>query len=182
MNKLTIPNALSASRLLLALWVAWCLIEGHLLLAWLLFLTAVLTDLMDGYLARHWRQTSPFGGLLDHSSDAIFITTILAILSHQQYISWLLPPLVLASFVQYVLDSKVLQGYPLRGSQLGRYNGIAYFILAGFPIGQEALNFRPIPYLWIEWFAWILIASTLISMANRLVAFLRLRSSSVTKS
>jgi len=175
MNKLTLPNALSASRLLLAPWVAWSLLEGDLRLAWFLFLVAIATDLLDGYLARNWHQTSPFGGLLDHSSDAIFITTTLAVLSQQQYVSGILPPLVLISFVQYVLDSKVLLGHPLRGSQLGRYNGIAYFILAGFPIAQEAMNFRPVSYIWIEWFSWLLIVSTLASMVNRLIAFLRLR-------
>ena len=180
MNKLTLPNALSASRLLLAPCVAWSLLEGNLMLAWILFLVAIGTDLLDGYLARHWNQTSPFGGLLDHSSDAIFITMTLTVLSYQQYISWLLPPLVLASFVQYVLDSKVLLGQPLRASQLGRYNGIAYFVIAGFPIGQEALDIRPLTYTWIEWFSWLLIASTLASMANSLFAYLRLRSNNTT--
>lgn len=148
---------------------------GSTTLALILFLAAIATDLLDGYLARIWQQTSPFGGLLDHSSDAIFVTITLATLAHQQYVTWLLPPLVLLSFLQYALDSKALHGYPLRASQLGRYNGIAYFVLAGFPIIQEGLSFDPIPYLWVEWFSWLLVVSTLISMTNRLVAFLVLK-------
>ena len=176
MDKLTLPNALSASRLLFAPLVAFSLLTGYSTIALVLFLVAIVTDLTDGYLARAWQQTSAFGGLLDHSSDAIFIATVLTVLSLQNYISWLLPPLVLLSFAQYALDSKALLGYPLRGSQLGRYNGIAYFVLAGFPIAQEALNFRPVPYDWIAGFAWVLIVTTLLSMTNRLVAYLRLKS------
>ena len=178
MKKISLPNALSASRLVLAPLLAACLLTGHQSLAMLLFFVAIGTDLLDGYLARLWNQTSAFGGFLDHSSDAIFIGTTLAVLSSQGYISWLLPPLVLLSFAQYALDSKALLGYPLRGSQLGRYNGIAYFVIAGFPIAQEALEFRPAPYEWIEWFAWLLICTTMISMLNRLVAFIRLKSDS----
>ena len=168
--------ALSAARLLLAPLVAASLLEGYATVALALFLVAIATDLADGYLARTWDQTSAFGGLLDHTSDAVFIATILAVLSLQQYINWLLAPLVLISFAQYAIDSRVLEGHPLRGSQIGRYNGLAYFFLAGFPIIQEGLDFRPIPYDWVRWLAWLLVATTLLSMANRLVAYLRLRS------
>ena len=176
MDKLSLPNALSAARLLLAPLVAASLLEGCATIALTLFLVAIATDLADGYLARTWDQTSAFGGLLDHTSDAVFIATTLAVLSLQQYVNWLLAPLVLISFAQYAIDSRVLEGHPLRGSQIGRYNGLAYFFLAGFPIIQEGLDFRPIPYDWVQWLAWLLVATTLLSMANRLVAYLRLRS------
>ncbi|MDA7771309.1 CDP-alcohol phosphatidyltransferase family protein, partial [Pseudomonadales bacterium] len=132
MDKLSLPNALSAARLLLAPLVAASLLEGYATVALALFLVAIATDLADGYLARTWNQTSAFGGLLDHTSDAVFIATTLAVLSVQQYVNWLLAPLVLISFAQYAIDSRVLEGHPLRGSQIGRYNGLAYFLLAGF--------------------------------------------------
>ena len=176
MNKLSLPNALSASRLLLAPLLAASLLWDYTTLAMALFLVAIATDLADGYLARIWRQTSAFGGLLDHSSDAVFIATTLAVLSLQQHINWFLAPLVLISFAQYAIDSRALEGHPLRGSQIGRYNGIAYFFIAGFPIIQEGLAFRPVPYHWVDWFAWVLVATTLLSMINRLIAYLRLRS------
>ncbi|MFT6434256.1 MAG: phosphatidylglycerophosphate synthase [Candidatus Azotimanducaceae bacterium] len=148
---------------------------GSTTVALVLFFAAIATDLLDGYLARIWQQTSPFGGLLDHGSDAIFVTITLAVLAQQQYITWLLPPLVILSFLQYAIDSKALLGHPLRASQLGRYNGVAYFVLAGFPITQEGLSFNPIPYSWVEWLSWLLVVSTLASMANRLIAFIILK-------
>ena len=40
-----------------------------------------------------------------------------------------LPGLVAAAFVQYTLDSRALAGQRLRASALGRWNGIAYFVL-----------------------------------------------------
>jgi cardiolipin synthase len=155
--------------------LGWSIVMGSTTLALLLFFAAIATDLLDGYLARVWQQTSPLGGLLDHSSDAIFVTITLAVLAQQQYVTWFLPPLVILSFLQYAIDSKALHGYPLRASQLGRYNGIAYFVLAGFPIIQEGLSINPIPYAWVKWLSWVLVASTLISIANRLIAFIILK-------
>ena len=77
MDKLSLPNALSAARLLLAPLVAASLLEGYATVALALFLVAIATDLADGYLARTWDQTSAFGGLLDHTSDAVFIACLL---------------------------------------------------------------------------------------------------------
>jgi len=73
-----IPNLLSGSRLALAP-LAFYLIDN---LMWraaaILVLVAVLTDLLDGYLARRLQLESHWGGLLDHSSDAFFVTVTLA--------------------------------------------------------------------------------------------------------
>ena len=98
--------------------VAASLLEGYATVALALFLVAIATDLADGYLARTWNQTSAFGGLLDHTSDAVFIATTLAVLSVQQYVNWLLAPVVLISFAQYAIDSRVLEGHPLRWCQI----------------------------------------------------------------
>ena len=87
----------------------------------------------------------------------------------------LLPILVMAAFTQYTLDSSALAGQPLRASLLGRYNGILYFVLAGFPIMQHALNTYLLPDIAFMYFAYLLIVSTLISMTERLVTLIRLK-------
>jgi phosphatidylglycerophosphate synthase len=175
MTRLQLPNLLSGSRLVLAPLSFMLIYQQNWVPAALVLLTAVLTDILDGYLARRLQLTSPLGGLLDHSSDAVFVSASLAALASQQLLPWLLPLLVISSFGQYVLDSNALRGQPLRASQLGRYNGIAYFVLAGWPLMQNALGLHLLPDTWFGWAGWLLILSTLTSMSLRAQALLRLR-------
>lgn len=50
------------------------------LLCTLLFALAGLTDWLDGYLARRWRQTSAFGAFLDPVADKLIVATALVLL------------------------------------------------------------------------------------------------------
>ena len=65
----TLPNQLTASRLVLlpVLWVLALLGEP----VWLGIgvLAASVTDMLDGYLSRRWNQTSAFGARLDAMAD-----------------------------------------------------------------------------------------------------------------
>ncbi len=178
MNAFNLPNLLSISRALLAPLAIWLILENNWQsMSWIL-LAALVTDLADGQLARRWHQTSPLGGLLDHGSDAILVTSILAALSIHGYVTPVLPVLVVLAFSQYTLDSKALQGQPLRASKLGRYNGILYFIVSGFPILQPVVGLYPLNDEHILWFSWLLVLSTLLSMTDRTIALLKLKGSS----
>ena len=177
MNAFNLPNLLSISRALLAPLAVMLIIEGNWqAMSWIL-LAALVTDLADGQLARRWKLTSPLGGLLDHGSDALLVTSILSALAIQGYVTPLLPALVILAFTQYTLDSKALAGQPLRASRLGRYNGILYFIVSGFPILQPVVGWYPLTDMHILWFSWVLVISTLLSMIDRAIALIRLKRS-----
>lgn len=175
MNKLTLPNLLSGSRLILSVASAFFICQQQWMIAAGIFIAAVISDLLDGWVARRLGQTTIFGGLLDHASDAIFVIMTLAALAVLDLVPLLLPILIAAAFLQYVLDSNALAGQPLRASSIGRYNGIAYFVLAGFPIGQQALQVFPVPMGWLNWAGWMLVVTTIISISDRLIALVKLR-------
>lgn len=175
MNKLTLPNLLSALRPVLALPSAWFTWQQQWIVAATILIVAVATDFLDGWLARRTDQVSDFGGLLDHASDAVFVTATLAGLAGLGLVPMALPFLVAIAFIQYVLDSNALAGRPLRASRLGRYNGIAYFVLAGFPILQSALQIILVPMGWFYWIGWLLIASTIVSISDRLMTLSKVR-------
>ena len=170
---LTVANALSAVRLLAAPVCAWATLGLHWHVAAGLFWLAVVTDLLDGPVARRRGEVSAFGGLADHATDALFCTVVLASLAALDLAPAVLPVLVAAAFVQYTLDSKALAGKALRTSRIGRYNGIAYFVLAGIPITRNALGWEWPPDDLVLALGWVLVASTAVSMLDRLRAVLR---------
>lgn len=169
---MTLPNILSCSRFFLAFPMAYLVWEEEWVTAAIILCTAIATDIADGHIARVRNQTSALGGLLDHSSDAFFVTFLLLALAHHKLVHVALPCLVVAAFLQYTLDSRALSGQPLRTSSLGRYNGISYFVLGGFPVMQHALQIQLIPAAYFPWIAWGLVITTVISMLDRLVTLL----------
>eukprot|EP01039_Chlorochromonas_danica_P004937 gene4937-5420_t len=49
----------------------------------LVFIFSCLTDWLDGYLARRWKQTSAFGAFLDPVADKLMVATALVLLASQ---------------------------------------------------------------------------------------------------
>jgi phosphatidylglycerophosphate synthase len=170
-------NTLSLSRLLLALLCGGAILENRWPTALLFFAIAIATDLIDGPVARRRGQVSPTGGFLDHVSDATFVSVCLATIAFLGLVPGLLPALVVLAFIQYALDSRVLQGHALRASALGRYNGIAYFVVLGIPVVRNGLGltFPSDGVVWI--LAWGVVLSTVVSMLERLVVYMRVKGS-----
>ncbi len=93
---LTLPNLLTASRLVLAPFVAWRLALHDVEGAFWLFALAALTDLLDGWLARLLDQKSDFGALLDPIADKVMLLTTLSFLALTDLLPMWLLWLVLA--------------------------------------------------------------------------------------
>ncbi|MBL8395289.1 MAG: CDP-diacylglycerol--glycerol-3-phosphate 3-phosphatidyltransferase [Candidatus Accumulibacter sp.] len=59
---------------------SWLQFVGRDLAATLIFVVAAVTDWLDGYLARRWRQTSAFGAFLDPVADKLMVAAALIVL------------------------------------------------------------------------------------------------------
>lgn len=163
----TLANALTGLRLAVVPVLVAAILAGAPSLAALVFAIAVATDVADGRIARRRSEASPLGGALDHAVDAAFVTAGTAALASQGALPPLLPALIAAAFVQYAVDSRTRAG-GLRGSRLGRWNGIAYYVAVAVPIVRDAAGLGwPAPAL-VGALGWLLVASTLLSMADRL--------------
>jgi len=66
---LTIPNFLSLMRLLLVPFFITSLVYKRMGWAFFIFISASITDVLDGYIARKFQQKSYFGSLLDPLAD-----------------------------------------------------------------------------------------------------------------
>lgn len=168
----TWANLLSALRLATVAPCVLAVLGLHWRIAAACFVVAVATDLLDGPLARHRGEASPLGGLFDHGSDAVFVASSLMALAMLDRVPAILPVLVVAAFLQYVFDSQALAGRSLRTSQLGRWNGIGYYVLVGIAVISEALELGWPPGTWVTIIGWTLVVSTAASMADRARALL----------
>jgi phosphatidylglycerophosphate synthase len=164
-------NALTAVRLLLVLPFAFFMARGDARsaeLAALAMAGAIATDVLDGPVARRRGTVSAVSGTFDHTSDFLFVTCGLLAGALRGAFPWILPVLITAAFAQYFIDSYwVHHQRALRKSQLGRYNGILYFVPLCIDIlirmGAHVL------YPLLTVLVWMLVLSTLISMGQRLM-------------
>jgi CDP-diacylglycerol--glycerol-3-phosphate 3-phosphatidyltransferase len=87
---LTVPNALTILRILMALAAAVLLLSGsgHRSLAATLLLSAMLLDYFDGWYARRFRQTTSLGAHLDPFADKVMIAVIFVTLMLELRSSW----------------------------------------------------------------------------------------------
>lgn len=98
-----LPNILTLLRLLAAPgvvlmflyftrpWADW--------FALILFVTAALTDFLDGYLARAWKQETKFGAMMDPIADkAMVVIALLVITGYAGMDPWILLPATVIMF------------------------------------------------------------------------------------
>ncbi len=99
----TWPNILTILRLLAAPGVAIMFLYFHRpaadWLALILFIGAALTDFVDGYIARAWKQESKFGAMLDPIADKTMVVIALAIIvGYSGMTPWLVLPVTVILF------------------------------------------------------------------------------------
>jgi CDP-diacylglycerol---glycerol-3-phosphate 3-phosphatidyltransferase len=163
-------NALTAVRLLLVVPFALYMARGDersAIFALVVWVVASITDFLDGPIARRRGTATAWSGTFDHASDFLFVTSGLFAGALRGAFPWILPILITAAFAQYVIDSYWIHRHTkLRGSKLGRYNGVLYFVPSLMDILiRTGLRFLD-PLLTI--LVWLLVLSTLVSMGQRL--------------
>lgn len=77
----TIPNLLSLLRMGLIPLFVILVMNGSSGKALLLFIVAGVTDALDGFIARFWKQQSLLGAYLDPMADKLLLTTAYVVLS-----------------------------------------------------------------------------------------------------
>ena len=90
-----VPNLLTGARLLLAIifffMLSWYQYEGRgdptfLNIAFLIYLIALFTDFLDGYLARKWKVEGAFGRVVDPFVDKVLVLGSFAFFAGKNFI------------------------------------------------------------------------------------------------
>ncbi|MGB8816879.1 MAG: CDP-diacylglycerol--glycerol-3-phosphate 3-phosphatidyltransferase [Rhizobiaceae bacterium] len=164
-----IPNMLTYARIIAVPLVVLCFfLEGRLkssdFARWAalsLFIVASLTDYLDGYLARLWKQSSTIGRMLDPIADKLLVSACLLLLAADGTIAgWTLwaaiiilcREILVSGLREYLAELKV--SVPV--TQLAKWKTTIQMVAVGFllagPAGDKVLPYTTeygIILLWI---------------------------------
>lgn len=97
---MTISNIITVSRLALLPFIVYFLLSGQRVVAFVIMLVSLLSDGLDGYLARKLNQESRLGKFLDPLCDKIFLAVVLLTLLYLKAVPlWAVIVIVLRDFL-----------------------------------------------------------------------------------
>ena len=99
-------------------------------LALAIFLSAAITDILDGYLARRWKQVTTVGTLLDPIADKMLISAaLIALVQVRQIPAWMAILIIGREFAVTGLRSiAAAEGYTIKASDLGKTKTVTQVI------------------------------------------------------
>lgn len=172
---LNLPNVITLGRVILIPVIFWLLVSGNTRAAFVAFLCAGFSDLIDGFLAKRLDLRTELGAYLDPLADKLLIASIYIALGVLGSLpSWLVIAVV-SRDILIVLGVLLawLIGHPLRiaPAWISKLNTVFQIVLAatvladlGFDLGLDTLRLMLV---------WATGALTLVSLATYLQTWLR---------
>ena len=158
---INIPNVLAMIRMLMVPVVIWQICKENMITALLLFFAACMTDVVDGYIARHYNLITQLGTWLDPMADkmmSVFVIitfTVKGILPLAVTVIIFLKELLM--LIGGVISAKRLK-YILASNKFGKIAALIF----NTAIGSCFLYQYWSPYY--VWFVWIALAGSVSSL------------------
>lgn len=105
-----IPNILSAIRLIMVGIFAYFFQQGNYLAAVLVYGAAFLTDILDGYLARHFHWITDLGKILDPLADKLMLLCALFCFYQEGWLPLFIPMLAALKELAMLLGGLMVLG------------------------------------------------------------------------
>jgi CDP-diacylglycerol--glycerol-3-phosphate 3-phosphatidyltransferase len=129
-----IPNSLTIARIFIVPLLVALLVQERISLHWdgatitndsvalAIFWIAAATDLLDGYLARRWKQVTTIGTLLDPIADKLLVSAALISLVQRRVVpGWVVVLIIGREFAVSGLRSiAAAEGYTIKASDLAK--------------------------------------------------------------
>jgi CDP-diacylglycerol--glycerol-3-phosphate 3-phosphatidyltransferase len=163
---MNLPNTLTILRIFFVPFLVAVLVEQNLRIEWrgavlvtnaflalAIFLFAAATDLLDGYLARRWKQITTVGTLLDPIADKLLISAaLISLVQIRRVPAWMVVLIVGREFAVSGLRSiAAAEGYTIQASDLGKTKMITQVIAISMillSIRWEALSGFAMLWMW----------------------------------
>lgn len=169
---MNLPNMLTIFRIILIpIFVIILLVRipyGDFAAA-IIFIIAALTDSLDGYLARKWKQVTKLGIILDPLADKMLITAALISLVELGRIpGWIAIVILAREFAVTGLRSlKAEEGVIIPASNLGKIKTITQIVAVVLVISQNMYQ----PYIDLPLGVWAMYLAVIITVVSGLEYF-----------
>lgn len=152
-EQITIPNILTSLRLLAIPWMAVEIYrsEAKSPLSTILFLAIWFTDVLDGWIARHFDQVSELGKVFDPAVDKIFQLTTAIMLTIVGRVPLWIPIAIAIKDLILIIGGLVLMSkdYIVSAKWIGKLNTVllvVYFVMMFF-LPDDKLQFASILFI-----------------------------------
>ena len=193
-----LPNIITVSRILaIAVFVVLASLAHHgyfssrdsvttlRLIAYLLAMLAGVTDVVDGYIARHFNATSDFGALMDPLADKIFVTGCMLIaVEYRLMPAWIVIAVLSREFMVTGLRALAAKKQVvIRADMWGKVKTASQMVMLGIAGAAWVID-GGVKYLhdrsWFGirlWYVWIgyLVVIVMVTMLSGLNYFIRYR-------
>jgi cardiolipin synthase len=172
---INLPNALTILRLVLVPIVVVMIAEGRWMAAFVLFVTAGVTDAVDGFIARRFDLRTELGAYLDPLADKALLISIYVTLAIEGVLpGWLAVVVVSrdvmiigAVILSWLLDNPV----EIRPALVSKLNTLVQIGFAALKLGILAFGIGPHPI--VAALPYAVAGLTLASMATYLAVWFR---------
>jgi cardiolipin synthase (CMP-forming) len=148
---MSLPNLITIGRILLVPVTVWLIVSGDFLLAFLVFITAGVSDAVDGILARRLNLRTELGGYLDPLADKLLLVSIYVTLGFQRQLpAWLVilvasrDIMIVGAVILSWLMDKPITVKPL---MVSKANTVAQIMLAGIVLAVLGFGLAVEPLL-----------------------------------
>ena len=161
---MNIPNMLTLMRVaLIPIFILLYYLPFHwsYLAAAVVFTIASITDWLDGYLARKWEQSTPFGAFLDPVADKLMVAVALVLLVQSHSNFWVTAPAVVIIGREIVISAlrewmaEIGARAKVAVSNLGKYKTAAQMVALVVLLANPA---EP-----VSW--WVILGYTLLALS-----------------
>jgi CDP-diacylglycerol---glycerol-3-phosphate 3-phosphatidyltransferase len=179
-----LPNSITLSRILCIPALIWLLASDWRyteLLAALLFVSAALTDFLDGHVARRRNQVTTMGMLLDPVADKLLIAA--ALISLVQYSPDLVPAWVAIAVIgrEFLVSGlrsiAAAQGLTIEASDLGKFKMVVQIVAVTTVILAGRYPYYDLGFFIFPTYAvalasvWFMVTLSLVSAVDYFAAF-----------
>jgi len=146
-----LPNLITLARILMVPVIVWAIAANQMLLAFMLFLAAGVSDAVDGFLAKRFGMKSELGAYLDPLADKVLIVSIYVTLGISGAVPRWLVILVVSRDLMIVgavlLSWLVGRPVMVRPLLVSKLNTVAQILLAGLVLASLGLGFEAQPVI-----------------------------------
>lgn len=135
-----LPNVLTMLRMILVPVFVWAFFEfpEKRFIALIIFLTASVTDCLDGFLARKLNQITAFGKLMDPLADKIMVVTMLCCMANEgcitgvkgQPFNWVIPLIIGVKEIYMIAGSLYMltENVVVKSNILGKASTVLFIV------------------------------------------------------